>query len=151
MSTFADQLRSLDRNDVARWPSAFRIGAVGVIFIAAVSALTYLFAWKPNRPVLEKARVEEQTLLGTLEQKAKKAVNLQPYKAQLEEMEQSFGAMLRQLPNKTDVPNLLVDCSQTGLSAGLEEKLFQPNSETTNDFYAELPIKIRLTGSFHSI
>jgi type IV pilus assembly protein PilO len=66
-------------------------------------------------------------------------------------MEKSFGAMLRQLPNKTEVPNLLVDISQTGLAAGLEEKLFQPQGEVRNDFYAELPISIRLTGGYHSM
>jgi type IV pilus assembly protein PilO len=89
--------------------------------------------------------------LSTLEQKSRKAANLEAYKDQLKEMERSFGAMLRQLPNKTEVPNLLVDISQTGLAAGLDEKLFQPTGENKRDFYAELPIKIRLTGSYHAI
>jgi type IV pilus assembly protein PilO len=71
------------------------------------------------------------------------------YKQQLKDIERSFGALLRQLPGKTEVPNLLVDISQTGLSSGLEEKLFQPQGEVKKDFYAELPIKIRLTGSYH--
>jgi type IV pilus assembly protein PilO len=76
-------------------------------------------------------------------------VNLEVYKQQLKDIERSFGALLRQLPGKTEVPNLLVDISQTGLSAGLEEKLFQPQPEQKKDFYAELPIKISLTGSYH--
>jgi type IV pilus assembly protein PilO len=76
-------------------------------------------------------------------------VNLEVYKQQLKDIERSFGALLRQLPGKTEVPNLLVDISQTGLAAGLAEKLFQPGSEAKKDFYAEYPIKIRLSGSFH--
>jgi type IV pilus assembly protein PilO len=90
-------------------------------------------------------------LLAKLETKAKKAANLDAYKAQLAEMEQSFGAMLRKLPNKTEVPNLLTDISQQGTASGLDQKLFQPNAQIIKDFYAELPIKMRLTGSFHSI
>ena len=85
------------------------------------------------------------------QQKARKAANLDAYKTQLKEMEQSFGAMLRQLPNKTEVPNLLVDISQSGTAAGLDQKLFQPAQQINKDFYAELPIKIRLQGSFHAI
>ena len=76
-------------------------------------------------------------------------MNLELYKQQLKDIERSFGALLRQLPGRTEVPSLLVDISQTGLSAGLEEKLFQPQPEVRKDFYAELPIKIRLTGSYH--
>jgi type IV pilus assembly protein PilO len=113
--------------------------------------LAYLLAWKPKKPELDAARAQEQQLLTTLEVKAKKAANLDAYKAQLAEMEQSFGAMLRKLPNKTEVPNLLTDISQQGTAAGLDQKLFQPNAQNIRDFYAELPIKMRLTGSFHSI
>jgi type IV pilus assembly protein PilO len=86
-----------------------------------------------------------------LESKARKAANLQPYTLQLKEMQQTFGSMLRQLPDKTEVPTLLVDISQTGIASGLEEKLFQPGTEMKKEFYAELPIKIRLTGSYHAI
>lgn len=76
-------------------------------------------------------------------------MNLDLYKQQLKDIERSFGALLRQLPGKTEVPNLLVDISQTGVGSGLEEKLFQPGPEQKKDFYAELPIKIRLSGSYH--
>src|SRR5690606_20484553 len=129
----------------------FRLGATAVIFLVAVALLGYMLAWKPKKPDLDAAKAEEQQLLGTLEQKAKKAANLDAYKAQIAEMEVSFGAMLRKLPNKTEVPNLLTDISQQGAGAGLDQKLFQPGSQVTRDFYAELPIKMRLTGSFHSI
>jgi type IV pilus assembly protein PilO len=151
MKKLLEQLRNLDPNDVGRWPLGVRLGAVGVIFLLATVAAGYFMAWKPQKPQLEDAQAQEQQLFSTLEQKARKAANLEAYKVQLKEMEQSFGAMLRQLPNKTEVPNLLVDISQTGLAAGLEEKLFQPAQENRKDFYAELPIKIRLTGSFHAI
>ena len=132
-------------------PLAYRLGAIVMIFIVSASVLSYFMAWKPKKPELDAARAEEQQLLGTLEAKARKAANLDAYKAQLAEMEQSFGAMLRKLPNKTEVPNLLTDISQQGTAAGLDQKLFQPNAQNIKDFYAELPIKMRLTGSFHSI
>jgi type IV pilus assembly protein PilO len=151
MSNLMEDIRNLDPNDVGRWPAAFRFGAVGLIFLLAVTLMAYFLAWKPKKPDLDAARAEEITLTSTLEQKARKAANLDAYKAQLQEMERSFGAMLRKLPNKTEVPNLLTDISQQGAGAGLDQKLFQPNQQVNKDFYAELPIKMRLTGSFHSI
>jgi type IV pilus assembly protein PilO len=113
--------------------------------------MVYFLAWKPNKPDLDSARADEQSLLQTLETKARKAANLDAYKAQLQEIERSFGAMLRKLPNKTEVPNLLTDISQQGSGAGLDQKLFQPGQQVNKDFYAELPIRMRLTGSFHAI
>ena len=151
MSSIVEQIRELDPNDPGRWPLPFRLGAIGLIFLVAAIAMAYFLALKPKKPELESARAQEQALLGTLEQKAKKAANLDAYKAQLAEMEQSFGAMLRKLPNKTEVPNLLTDISQQGSGAGLDQKLFQPSPQIIKDFYAELPIKMRLTGSFHAI
>jgi type IV pilus assembly protein PilO len=151
MSNVLDQIRDLDPNDPGRWPIAFRAGAIAIVFVVAVVALVYFLAWKPKKPEIDTARAEEGTLLTTLEQKAKKAANLDAYKAQLAEMEQSFGAMLRKLPNKTEVPNLLTDISQQGSGAGLDQKLFQPAQQVNKDFYAELPIKMRLTGSYHAI
>jgi type IV pilus assembly protein PilO len=99
--------------------------------------------------MLQRAEATEQDLRSQFETKQQQAANLDAYKGQLAEMERTFGAMLRQLPGKTEVPNLLVDISQTGLAAGLQEKLFQPANEETKGFYAELPIKIRLVGSYH--
>jgi type IV pilus assembly protein PilO len=146
-----DQLRNLDPNDPGRWPFAVRIGTVVLLFVIAASAGYWYFVWKAKRPELLEARAKETELWNTLETKARKAANLQAYKDQLAEMEKSFGAMLRQLPNKTEVPNLLVDISQTGLASGLEEKLFRPQGEIRKDFYAELPISIRLTGGYHEM
>lgn len=149
--TFVEQLRDLDPNDPSRWPLAFRLGAIALIFIVAAGFMSYMLAWKDKKPELDSARDQEIQLLQTLEQKARKAANLDAYKAQLAEMEQSFGAMLRKLPNKTEVPNLLTDISQQGAGAGLDQKLFQPQAQVNKDFYAELPIKMRLTGSYHAI
>jgi type IV pilus assembly protein PilO len=146
-----DQLRNLDPNDPGRWPLGVRIATVALLFIAAASAGYYFMVWKTQRPVLLEEREKEGQLMESLTVKAKRAANLEAYRAQLAEMEKSFGAMLRQLPNKTEVPNLLVDISQTGLAAGLEEKLFQPQGENRMDFYAELPISIRLTGGYHEM
>lgn len=146
-----EDIKDLDPNDPGRWPAAFRFGAMGVIFLVAVVLMAYFLAWSKKKPDLDVARNEEVSLTQTLEAKARKAANLDAYIAQLQEMEQSFGAMLRKLPNKTEVPNLLTDISQQGAGAGLDQKLFQPNPQVAKDFYAELPIKMRLTGSFHAI
>ena len=146
-----EQLRGLDPNDPGHWPMGVRLGTALLLFALAAAGGYYYFVWKSLHPLLLEARAKETELLGTLESKARKAANLQAYKDQLVEIEKSFGTMLRQLPNKTEVPNLLVDISQTGLAAGLEEKLFQPQAEGRKDFYAELPISIRLTGGYHQM
>jgi type IV pilus assembly protein PilO len=151
LKAFWDQLRNLDPNDPGRWPFAVRLAATILLFVLVASLGYYYFVWKSQRPLLLEARQAETQLWETLNQKARKAANLQAYKDQLAEMEKSFGAMLRQLPNKTEVPNLLVDISQSGLAAGLDEKLFQPLGENRRDFYAELPIKIQLTGDYHEM
>jgi type IV pilus assembly protein PilO len=144
-----EELRALDPRDPGRWPFAVRVGAVGAWLIALTFALAYLLVWQNQSPELQRYQDEEVKLRQEYRYKHGKAVNLEVYKQQLKDIERSFGALLRQLPGKTQVPNLLVDISQTGLAAGLSEKLFQPGPEVKKDFYAELPIKIRLTGSYH--
>jgi type IV pilus assembly protein PilO len=146
---FADELKHLDLKDVGRWSMLFRALAIGVLFLVLAAGLIYLWPVREQMPVLDADRKTEQDLMQTFDAKQRKAANIEPYKNQLKEMEKSFGAMLRQLPGRTEVPSLLVDISQTGLASGLQEKLFQPGSENKKDFYAELPIKIRLTGSYH--
>lgn len=144
-----EELRSLDPRDPGRWPFAIRVGAVALAFAVVTGFLVYYFVWSEQRPELQQREAEEQTLRQEFKTKHAKAVNLEVYKQQLKDIERSFGALLRQLPGKTEVPSLLVDISQTGLAAGLQEKLFQPEAEVKKDFYAEKPIKIRLTGSYH--
>jgi type IV pilus assembly protein PilO len=145
-----EELRSLDPRDPGRWPLPVLAGAVALAFVAVSVVGIYLLVWNEQRPELQRRQAEEQTLRLQFKDKHSKAVNLEVYKQQLKDIERSFGALLRQLPGKTEVPSLLVDISQTGLAAGLQEKLFQPQPEQKKDFYAELPIKIRLTGNYHS-
>jgi type IV pilus assembly protein PilO len=144
-----EELKRLDPKDVGRWPGPVRAGAIALLFVVLAGLFIYMFSIRTQMPLLEKARADERDLLNTFDEKQRKAANFEAYKAQLKEMERSFGAMLRQLPGRTEVPNLLVDISQTGLAAGLDEKLFQPAGEVRKDFYAELPIKIRLNGTYH--
>lgn len=146
---FLEELQSLDFNDIGRWPSLFRSLFVTLFFAVAVGAGFYFLVFEKQMPRLERAQQEEQELKTSFEQKQKKAANFDAYRAQLDEIERSFGTMLRQLPGKTEIPNLLVDISQTGLASGLQEELFQPSGEIQKDFYAEKPIKIRLKGSYH--
>ena len=144
-----EEIRSLDTRDPGRWPLPFRAGAVALAFVVIALGLIYVFVWNDQRPELQRRQAEELALRQEFHDKHAKAVNLEVYKQQLKDIERSFGALLRQLPGKTEVPSLLVDISQTGLAAGLSEKLFQPQAEVKKDFYAEKPIKIRLTGSYH--
>jgi type IV pilus assembly protein PilO len=143
------EMRSLDPRDPGRWPLLVRAAAVLAVFLAGSFASVYLLVWQSQMPQLQQREDQEDALRNEYRTKHAKAVNLAVYKQQLADIAKSFGAMLRQLPSKTEVPNLLVDISQTGLASALQEKLFQPGQELKKDFYAELPIKIRLTGSYH--
>lgn len=144
-----EELRTLDTSNPGRWPLPIRLGAVALWFVVLTFLLSYLLVWRDQRPELQAREAEEHQLREEFRGKHSKAVNLEVYKQQLKDIERSFGALLRQLPGKTEVPNLLVDISQAGVGAGLEEKLFQPAPEQQRDFYAEKPIKIRLSGSYH--
>lgn len=149
LNEFISQLRDLDFRNVGRWPLVFRMLAIALLFAFATALMVWQFVFKGNLPQLEAAEAEQGTLWATFDTKQRKAANLEAYRQQLVEIERSFGAMLRQLPGQTEVPSLLVDISQAGLASGLEEKLFQPQAEVRQDFYAELPIRIRLVGGYH--
>jgi type IV pilus assembly protein PilO len=144
-----EQLRQVDWNDPGRWPLPVHAGVVVLAFLVLTGAFSYYFVIADKKPELEKKEQEETQLRQTFREKHQKAINLEVYEQQLKDIERSFGALLRQLPGKTEVPNLLVDISQSGVAAGLEEKLFQPSAEERKDFYAELPIRIRLSGTYH--
>lgn len=146
-----EELKSLDVNDIGRWPFAFRAAVIALVFVIVVGLGVWLTIVKDKAPQLERAKQEEQNLRVAFESKQKKAANYDEYRKQLDQMEQSFGTMLRQLPAETEIPSLIVDISQTGLAAGLQEKLFQPQPEVPKDFYAEKPILIHLSGSYHDI
>ena len=148
---FMEELQSLDANDIGRWPFVFRAGVIGIVFAVVVGFGIYWVIIEDKAPALERAQDEEVTLRDVFENKQRKAANYDAYRAQLAQIEQSFGTMLRQLPGETEIPSLIVDISQTGLAAGLQEKLFQPQPEVPKDFYAEKPITISLSGGFHEI
>ena len=146
-----EELKSLDVNDIGRWPLLFRLAAVALTFLAVLGFGIWFMIVKDLHPRLEAAEADEEEYRLVFENKQRKAANYDAYKAQLDQIEQSFGTMLRQLPGETEIPSLIVDISQTGLAAGLQEKLFQPQAEIPKDFYAEKPIKIQLSGGFHEI
>ena len=147
--SFMEELRTLDPRDPGRWPFAVRAGTVAVCFVLLTILASYFFVWTDLNPQLQGLEDQQQALQNEFRAKHAKATNLEVYKQQLADIEKSFGAMLRQLPSKTEVDNLLVDISQTGLAAALDQKLFQPETEVRKDFYAERPIKIRFAGSYH--
>lgn len=146
-----EELRSLDTSDPGRWPLLFRIAAVALILVVVTSLGVWQFVIKVEIPELERAEQDEQRLRASFEEKQEMAANFDAYRNQLAEIERDFGTMLRQLPGETEVESLLEDISQTALGAGLEEKLFQPRPEVPQDFYAELPIRLRYTGSYHEL
>jgi type IV pilus assembly protein PilO len=142
------QLNELSLNNVGDWPTPVKAVATLVLCAAAAFAV-YHFDTNDQLTRLDAERTKEAELRSSFETKQAKAANLEAYEQQLEAMKESFGTMLRQLPDKTEVAGLLVDVSQTGLAAGLEFKLFQPEGEGQKDFYAELPIKVNVTGHYH--
>ena len=146
-----DEIQSLDINDIGRWPLAFRLAVILIVFLLVVGLGLYWTIWQDKMVLLERAQQEHEELRTAFESKQRKAANYDRYREQLDQIEQSFGTMLRQLPGQTEIPSLIVDISQTGLAAGLQENLFQPQAEIPRDFYAEKPIMIRLSGGYHEI
>lgn len=144
-----EQFQALDWREPGRWPLGIRVIVASFVFVVASFLFSMVLIYNTQMDEYEQVQTEQDQLWAEFEQKQHQAANFAAYRSQLKDMERSFGAMLRQLPGRTEVPNLLVDISQTGNGAGLDEKLFQPGAELKQDFYAELPIKIRLTGSYH--
>jgi len=146
-----DDIRRLDPRDIGSWPVAPKLGALFILLLLIVFA-GYWFDWKNQLEELAQARNKEQELRTAFLDKQKQAVNLEAYRKQLAEIEESFGEMLKQLPNKSEMEALLTDINQAGLGRGLQFELFRPaQKENTSEFYAELPITIKLTGKYHDI
>jgi type IV pilus assembly protein PilO len=145
-----DELRQLDR-DPSRWPLPVRLGAIVLFFVLFSGLMLYFLVWNNRKDELEQFQHEEQKLRTEFRTKHAKAVNLDLYRQQLDDIQKSFGAMLRQLPGKTEMQNLLVDISQTDSAAGLQQLRFEPLLEQSKDFYAERPIKITLAGTYHQL
>lgn len=143
-----DELNSLDPENIGAWPLPIR-AIIIVLVCAGIAYGVWLKDVQIQLQELKKAESEEVELRQTLDTKQKKAANLEALKEQLAEMKQSFGDMIRQLPDKTEVAGLIVDISQTGLAAGLTFELFKPGKEKPAEFYSELPISIRVIGEYH--
>lgn len=146
-----DDLKTLNPKDIGSWPVIPKIVSLVVILVLVVFA-GYWFDWNGQLEQLEKVRQEESQLRETFLSKKKQAINLDTYRQQLKEIDQSFGALLKQLPNKTEMDALLVDINQAGLGRGLEFELFKPAAnEVTSEFYAQLPVTIKVTGAYHDL
>lgn len=146
-----DDLRRLNLREVGNWPTLPKLFLLGIIFLAIV-ALGAFFDWKDQYEALQRAQAEEVKLKEEYTTKKAKAVNYDLYVAQLKEVEQSFGALVKQLPNRSEIDALLTDVNQAGLGRGLVFELFKPAvQEKLAEFYAELPINIRITGNYHDM
>lgn len=145
-----DDLKNIDVNNLGSWPVPIKI--VGILAVCGVILFAgYWFLIKGELEEYGEAQRKEASLRETYLNKKALAVNLPAYREQMEEMEQTFGSLLRQLPNTTEVPDLLVDITQAGLGRGLEFTLFRPEKELPKDFYAELPISVQVRGNYHEL
>ncbi len=138
----------LDINNIGSWPMPIKIILIAIVSIGVLVGGYFLDLQSQNE-LLDRSRVKETTLKKEFEKKQAKAANLDAYKKQMVEMKESFGTMLRQLPSKTEVENLVDEITQTGLTSGVEFKLFKPETERFIEFYAEKPISIEIVGSYH--
>ena len=146
-----DDLRRLNPRDIGSWPALPKLGALFILLLVLVFT-GYWFDWQNQLDDLARDRAKEQDLRTAFLDEKKQAVNLEAYRKQLAEIEESFGEMLKQLPNKSEMEALLTDINQAGLGRGLQFELFRPApAETRSEFYAELPITIKLAGSYHDI
>ncbi|MCC4610038.1 type 4a pilus biogenesis protein PilO [Xanthomonas campestris] len=148
MSKKSFKLSDLDFNNIGGWPQQARI-VFCVVVALFIMVLTWLVFTSSKRDELESLEGTESQLRAEFETQQGRAVNLEPLKQQLAQMEQVLQQMLRQLPSKTEMPDLIIDISQTALSSGLSNELFQPGPESPKEFYAEKPIALRMVGSYH--
>lgn len=146
-----DDLNKLDFKHIGSWPLVARLVLLAGGFLI-VLAVAYWFVWSVQLEELDAAKLKEAEQKETFLSKKKQAINLEIYKQQLKEIEQSFGALLKQLPNKSEMDALLTDINQAGLGRGLEFELFKPaTQESMSEFYAELPVNIKVTGAYHDL
>jgi len=146
-----DDIRRLNFRDAGNWPLLPKIAVLGILVLLILLAGAF-FDWKDQLDALDRAQDEEARLRVSYSEKKAKAVNLELYVQQLKEIEQAFGALLKQLPNKSEMDALLTDINQAGLGRGLQFELFRPATrERIAEFYAELPITVRVTGTYHDM
>lgn len=145
---FFDDLRNLDRHNVGGWPKSIKMFFTGLVFVVVMLAGWY-FEISSQQDDLASAESKEEALKTEFSQKQAKSANLEALEQQLADMQEMLRTLLRQLPSRTEMPELLIDISQTALAAGIETELFQPGPETPKDFYAEKPITLRMVGTYH--
>ncbi len=146
-----DDIRRLNFREAGSWPLAAKIVILSIVALLILAAGAF-FDWKDQFETLDAAKGEETRLREQYAQKKVKAINFELYVQQLKEVEQSFGALVKQLPNRAEIDALLTDINQAGLGRGLQFELFRPAAqERMADFYAELPISIRITGNYHDM
>jgi type IV pilus assembly protein PilO len=145
-----EDFNNIDPKNMGSLPLPVKAVILGFIFLFLVAA-GYWFMWKPAMEELEGVRNKETELRGVFMTKKKEAVNLPIYKQQMVDIEKTFGALLRQLPDKSEIDGLLMDINEAGLAVGLEFELFRPGSEAPAEFYAEKPISIRVLGTYHQL
>ena len=146
-----EEWKSLDPKNMGNWPTAPKAAVLIALFLALLGG-GFWFDWSAQLSQLDAAKQKEETLKTTFMDKKKQAINLETHRQQLKDLEQAFGALLKQLPNKSEMDALLTDINQSGLGRGLEFELFKPEAkENFSEFYAELPITIKVTGKYHDL
>ena len=145
-----EELNKLDIKTVADWPLPAKLGLLGIL-LALLVAGGWWFLWSPALETLDASQAREEELKSVYVTKKGQAINLEAYRKQLADIQESFGALLKQLPNKQEMDALITDVNQAGLGRGLQFELFRPGGEAKSEFYAELPIQIRVTGGYHDI
>ncbi len=146
-----DDLRRLDPKEIGSWPALPKLGVLFFAFLACIAG-SWFFDWQDQIDAIDASKRKELTLRDTFLDKKKQAVDLEAYRKQLDDIEKSFGTLLKQLPSKSEMEALLTDINQAGLGRGLQFELFKPAAtESISEFYAELPITIRLTGNYHDM
>ena len=145
-----DDLNKLDLKTLADWPLPTKLAALSLLCVAIVLA-GWWFDWRSGMETLAAAKQKETELRGVFTTKKNQAINLAAYKSQLADIEQAFGALLKQLPNKREMDALITDVNQAGLGRGLQFDLFKPEAETVSEFYAETPIRVKVTGGYHDV
>lgn len=146
----ANDFKTLDPKDPGLWPFAPKVVILLGLFAGLIAAGAW-FGWRVQHDELEGKRQEQERLKTEWTDKKKQAMNLDAHRRQLAEIDQKFGALLKQLPNRTEMESLLIDINQAGLGRGLQFEIFKPGAEAKRDFYAELPIQLKLTGNYHDL
>ncbi|MBR0567962.1 type 4a pilus biogenesis protein PilO [Azoarcus sp. L1K30] len=150
LNRLQQDFQNLDPNDPGVWPLAPRVAVFVMLFVATIAA-AWWFDWSEQAVVLEQREAEELQLRQDWLAKKRLAVNLDEHKRQLAEIDRQFGALLKQLPNRAEMDSLLSDINQAGLGRGLQFELFKPGSDQVKDFYAEMPIDIKVNGGYHDL